>query len=246
MSQPKTWLQDAFIPPEPDGHFVMIPLTQGKFTIVDEADAESVLRVGSWCAIRAPHTWYAGRGKPRIHVHAMIGGSGADHANRNGLDNRRVNLRPATASQQQANRRPFSNNTSGYKGVCLRQLDRKWVAHIQVDGRKRYLGSFADAADAARAYNRGALEAFGEYAWLNPVPPAPEVPPEVPPEPAPPVSDPEPDAEVPEVEEERPTILLSRRNVRPPSPTWLEQAGTVAPPMAGIWQGVSLHFPLPR
>lgn len=46
MDQPKTWAQGALISPEPDGHFVMIPLTQGKFAIVDEADAEWILDLG--------------------------------------------------------------------------------------------------------------------------------------------------------------------------------------------------------
>lgn len=178
MNHPKTWLQDALIPPEPDGHFVMIPLTRGKFAIVDEADAEMILDRGKWRAIKGPKTYYAVRsdGPPgpdlrQFAMHAVIlGCKGGDHANRNGLDNRRVNLRVATASQNQANRGLFSNNKSGYKGVHWNRNRGKWLAVIKVNGTRRHLGIFADPVDAARAYNRAALEAWGEFAWVNPLP----------------------------------------------------------------------------
>ena len=177
MDQPKTWLQDALIPPEPDGHFVMIPLTQGKFAIVDEADAELVLSAGSWFAAKhqRSRTWYAMRTTLYMHVH-ITGMKGLDHANQNGLDNRRINLREATPSQQQANRGMQPNNTSGYKGVYWNRKERKWGARIEINYRAVRLGSFADPLDAARAYNRAALEAWGEFAWLNPVPIGPVLP----------------------------------------------------------------------
>ena len=177
MNQPKTWAQDALVPPEPDGHFVMIPLTKGKFAIVDEADAELVLSAGTWFARRAPRTWYATYGNPGISMHALIVGiKGLDHVNRNGLDNRRINLRPATQSQNNANRSLFRNNKSGYRGVTWNQRARKWKAQIRVNGQYIYLGLFGDAIEAARAYNRAALEHFGEFAQLNPLPDATEPP----------------------------------------------------------------------
>lgn len=159
-------------PPGYDGHFVMIPLTHGQFAIVDEAGAGPVSDI-SWYAIKSRRTWYAlrrGDVTQGIGMHVLIAGcKGVDHANGNGLDNRRINLRPATRSQNGANRPPPSNNTSGYKGVYWSRPMRKWRACIGVDDRKVYLGYFTDPVDAARAYNRAALEIFGEYAWLNPV-----------------------------------------------------------------------------
>lgn len=159
-----------------DGHFVMIPLTKGKFAIVDEADAEMLLSGATWAAVRNQDscTWYAtrheGATRELVSMHALIAGyKGVDHANRNGLDNRRVNLRPATRSQNAANRAPQRSNTSGYKGVDWHPLARKWRARIVVNGRGTYLGLYGDPVEAARVYNRAAAEAFGEYAWLNPV-----------------------------------------------------------------------------
>jgi hypothetical protein len=163
------------INPAGDGHFVMIPLTKGRFAIADEADAHLVLDGGEWSAgQRSGRTWYAARKKDAarepISMHILIAGyKGVDHVNRNGLDNRRINLRPATRSQNRVNCPPSRNNTSGYKGVSWNRPARRWVARIGVNGRRIGLGYFADSAEAARAYNRAALEAFGEYAWLNPV-----------------------------------------------------------------------------
>lgn len=161
--------------PQPaDGHFVMIPLTKGKFTIVDEADVVLVLARGSWKASRgSDRVWHASRseGYAAIYMHWLITGNPmTDHANGNGLDNRRINLRPATKSLNAINRPPPRNNTSGYKGVSWVKRDRKWQAMIGIGGRPTHLGTFDDPVEAARAYNRAALEAFGEYAWLNPLP----------------------------------------------------------------------------
>lgn len=179
MDQPKTWAQDALMPPEPDGQFVMIPLTKGKFAIFDEADAELVLSRGPWIATAAggsSRTWYALRqeGSPPkpLFMQWLIGGrKWLDHANRNGLDNRRINLRPATRSQNGANRAPDRRNTSGYKGVHWDRGASRWVAKIKSGGSQVRLGYFRDPAEAARAYNQAALEVFGEFAWLNPLPP---------------------------------------------------------------------------
>lgn len=158
--------------PDYDGHFVMIPLTHGKFAIVDEADAGPVSDI-QWYAIKCRNTWYALRSVPSSEgtgMHVLVADcKGIDHANGNGLDNRRVNLRPATRSQNGANRPPPSNNTSGYKGVYWSRPTRKWRAVIRVNDRKANLGYFTDPVDAARAYNAAALEAWGEFAWLNPV-----------------------------------------------------------------------------
>lgn len=180
MNQPKTWLQGALVPPEPDRHFVMIPLTQGKFALVDEADAEWITSSGKWYAAKKLRTYYAVRADPGRHrtllMHAVIAGfKGVDHANRNGLDNRRINLRAANQSQNTANIGLTKANKSGYKGVRWLPKCSKWIAGIRVRGQYIHLGLFSDPIEAAVAYNAAALEAYGEFAWLNPVPPRGEV-----------------------------------------------------------------------
>lgn len=95
-----------------------------------------------------------------------------DHIDGDGLNNRRANLRPATKSQNQANGRHLlkpHKTSSPYRGVYFEKARRRWRAAINSGGRTRSLGVFPTAEDAAVAYNVAALDAFGEFATLNPV-----------------------------------------------------------------------------
>lgn len=153
-----------------------IPLTQGKVAIVDNADFER-LSQWKWHAREAPRTWYAVRspwkqGKgTTIYMHRVImnalPGQTTDHRNLDGLDNRHINLRLCTNSQNVANSRKRANCTSQFKGVSWHKATRKWRAQIKVNGRKKHLGGFADEHEAARVYNVAARKYFGEFARLN-------------------------------------------------------------------------------
>lgn len=111
--------------------------------------------------------------KRPFFMHKLITGwPQTDHENHNGLDNRRSNLRPVTTAQNSHNKRPQLNSSSQYKGVTWHRGCRKWQAMINAAGRRRYLGVFTSEEDAARAFNDAALEAYGPYAYLNPVSPA--------------------------------------------------------------------------
>lgn len=90
--------------------------------------------------------------------------SGLDHENLNKDDNRWANLRPATVSQNGANRRLCSINTSGFKGVNWDKQTRKWRSTIMVNGKTLYLGRFDLAEDAHAAYAEAADKYFGEFA----------------------------------------------------------------------------------
>jgi hypothetical protein len=73
-----------------------------------------------------------------------------DHINGIRSDNRIANLREASPSENQHNRRMSKNNSSGHPGVTF---DRgKYVAAIGVRGKKVYLGRFLRAEEAGRAY----------------------------------------------------------------------------------------------
>jgi len=74
-----------------------------------------------------------------------------DHVNRVPADNRIVNLRIVTPSQNQQNRTIQSNSTSKMKGVTLHQCG-KWVAQIWNEGKKENLGMFINKDDAYDAY----------------------------------------------------------------------------------------------
>lgn len=91
-----------------------------------------------------------------------------DHINGDRYDNRIVNLRLATPSENGRNRGPQRNNTSGVKGVTWHARDKRWQAQIWVNGKRIQLGYFIDIKDAAAAYAKAALELHGEFARLTP------------------------------------------------------------------------------
>ena len=87
-----------------------------------------------------------------------------DHINRDGLDNRRENLRICTSAQNQANRGPNRNNSCGFKGVAWNKTKDAWQATIQVSGKSIYLGRFPTKEEAHEAYRQAATKYFGEFA----------------------------------------------------------------------------------
>jgi HNH endonuclease len=86
-----------------------------------------------------------------------------DHRDGDPSNNRWDNLRRATVSQNNANRRIHRNNKCGYKGVVENQWGRFW-ATIHKDGRRLHLGTFATAQEAHAAYVEAAHRLFGEFA----------------------------------------------------------------------------------
>lgn len=90
-----------------------------------------------------------------------------DHINHDGLDNRKSNLRICTHQQNTFNKKLCSTNTSGYKGVTFHKGHGKWTAKIGVNGERKYLGCFDNKYDAAVAYDKKAIELFGEFAATN-------------------------------------------------------------------------------
>jgi hypothetical protein len=92
-----------------------------------------------------------------------------DHKNGDTLDNRKENLRICTNAQNCWNRGKNKNNSHGYKGIKFdgRRRLAPWQAYIGHLGKRIYLGNYATAEEAARAYDKKALEIFGEFAVLN-------------------------------------------------------------------------------
>lgn len=88
-----------------------------------------------------------------------------DHINGNPGDNRIVNLRESSRSQNLHNTRGHSDSIVGLKGVSFDdRCVRKFYARIKIDGKVVNLGHFLTAEDAAAAYNDAARAAFGEFA----------------------------------------------------------------------------------
>ena len=151
----------------------------GRVAQVDDDDYELVTRYHWMVREHAHSQWVDGPyvygylpggpgRKPRILMHTLLTGwPRVDHQDRSGLNNQRSNLRPATASQNGANRRPMPNRTSPYKGVGWNGRAGIWRARIRFQGDLRHLGYFTDEVAAAKAYDAAARELFGAYARLN-------------------------------------------------------------------------------
>jgi hypothetical protein len=145
---------------------VEMHLTQGYTTLLDFSDWINICGM-CWSY---QHQGYAQSNDNsvlrRLH-REILGYSRADHANRNKLDNRRCNLRPASPTENGRNKGPQSNNKSGFKGVYWSTRDKVWIARIRFEGKDITLGYFDNAAVAAKAYDLAAKEYFGEFAYLN-------------------------------------------------------------------------------
>ncbi|MHC4693336.1 MAG: AP2 domain-containing protein [Planctomycetota bacterium] len=153
--------------------FRKIPLTQGKYAIVDPEDYKELAKY-KWFAARKDRRFYAVRwvkGKNVKMHHVIMGteeGKVIDHINGNGLDNRNANVRFATVQQNGWNKRKqWGDYSSKYKGVSWEKKRKEWRARITLKGRLIHLGRFETEEEAARTYDAKARELFGEFAWLN-------------------------------------------------------------------------------
>jgi hypothetical protein len=90
-----------------------------------------------------------------------------DHKNRIRDDNRFENLRLITKSTNAVNSIKQKNRTSNYKGVYWNKQKNKWQAQIMKNYKQYYLGSFDDPIEAAKVYDKKAIELFDDYAVLN-------------------------------------------------------------------------------
>lgn len=157
-----------------------IPLSQGKFAIVDDEDYE-YLNQWKWSIVSDSINQYAIRrlstsiDKKRrtIRMHRLVldvidKKLVVDHINGNTLDNRKSNLRVCTQLENNKNVNKIkSNNKTGYKGVLWHKRDRIYEAFIGLNGKRIYLGRFHDIIEAVKAYNEAALKYHGEFARLN-------------------------------------------------------------------------------
>lgn len=132
----------------------------GSIAVGDEAGAGCAtyrkIKVGGvvYLAHRLAWTYMTGNAPPDI----------IDHINGDRLDNRWVNLRAATNSQNLMNSRTYRGHAIGLKGVYQSRGRKNFGARISIEGKSRYLGSFDTAESAHEAYKHAAQQFFGEYA----------------------------------------------------------------------------------
>lgn len=109
-------------------------------------------------------------GGKKIHAHRMVWTyfNGwptfwVDHQNRNTLDNRIENLRPAMRHQNCQNSALRTDNTSGVKGVSWSNRYGLWVMQIHNNG-KKYSKRFKDFEEAGEFTELVRQELHGVFA----------------------------------------------------------------------------------
>lgn len=153
-----------------------IKLNHRFFAIVDD-DLFDKLNTHKWGIQKAGDNAYAFRTEnhSRIYMHRYIlgvkdGTTHIDHANGDGLDNRRENLRVCHTriTNHWNKKKPKLNRvqTSKYKGVRLFE-GKYWYAQIYCSGKQTHLGKFNTEKEAAKAYDAAARLRFGAFACTN-------------------------------------------------------------------------------
>jgi hypothetical protein len=161
--------------------FTPIPADIGDYLLVDES-SPSLLRWkinrgnqiqagqvagtqrpdGRWRVSLSRRFYYTYRIYVYLTTDRDLTGLIIDHKNNEPDCNVPANLRVATRSQNNANRKPKHK----YKGISLHKKTGLWRARITVNGKEITTYHQTDE-QAARAYDRLASKAHGSFAYLN-------------------------------------------------------------------------------
>ena len=161
-------------PRSPEG-VAQIPLSAGKFALVDDEDYESLSQFiwsfnGREAARRGQGALGEKHGK-HIRMHRVLMNAPSDkfvdHINGNPLDNRKANLRLCTNAENCRNKKLDVRNTSGFRGVSWYPRNGKWISAIKHAGGVKFLGYFDDKMEAAKVWDAMAIKLHGEFARLN-------------------------------------------------------------------------------
>lgn len=155
------------------GDIAMIELSSGDVAIID-ADKIDLISTKKWYRLQGSNTKYAvsnerGQGGKvtMFYLHRVLmdcpSNMVVDHINGDGLDNRSCNLRLATRSQNNMNRRVGLGGKTGIRGVLYSEERKVYYARIKVKGKNIYLGTFVTAEEAAKAYADASAKYHGEY-----------------------------------------------------------------------------------
>ena len=149
-----------------------IPLTRGKFAIVDDEDYPILSRHKWQCSkdSYAVHSTF-GRGKSPYQMQEWVISKKPYNKimfiNRNPLDCRKCNLvEVARGNPTHYSYKKKGKYTSNYKGVCYFKRDKVWIMQIHCDG--KYIRKHCKTElEACILYNKKAKELYGELAFQN-------------------------------------------------------------------------------
>lgn len=140
-----------------------ITLQDGEIITIDAEDYSKV----------SPYNWYKCYHRNNRRIRTTIDGrainlqtylmKGSTQIIKNN-DFRKSNLKIA---DHNAFRRPSGNSISRYKGVSLDRRANKWVAAINVSGKRHHLGRFTNEDDAGRAYNDAVINLKDGEGFIN-------------------------------------------------------------------------------
>lgn len=152
----------------------IVKKTGEKFTIlIDFNDLERLITLGyHWHVAysRTNDTFYvcSTRNHRSFYLHRFLTNANddeiVDHINHDALDNRKYNLRITHNIKNTKHRKGKNkNNKSGYRNVSWNSKLNKWVVQLQVDGKNKVLGYFANIKEAASVAEKMREKYYGEF-----------------------------------------------------------------------------------
>ena len=147
--------------------FLEITDRHGVHTILFDREDRQVIEKYNWNINHSGGGYPIASGGTAMHRYFIKAKEGEviDHIDRNPLNNRKSNLRLATPQQNSFNRAGAKYSTSKYKGVNKRN-NTQWTAAITKGG-VLYKQHFDSELEAAKQYDKWAIDLFGDFAYLN-------------------------------------------------------------------------------
>lgn len=134
---------------------------------VDVGDAAGTISVHGYRIITLGGTKYRASRLAFLYMTGSWPVNEVDHENRCKLDDRWINLRDVTGSENQINRDLQSNNTSGFRGVHWHTRDCKWIVQVKKENQNFFVGQYDSLEEAVVARDLAAKELHGSFAVLN-------------------------------------------------------------------------------